>query len=67
LPLAPVDDLILNRINEAKRLLCGTSPSIKEIAYLCGFSSLSYFSKLFKKRTGLSPREYRFRRKRADS
>jgi AraC-like DNA-binding protein len=65
--VSPVDDLIRNRINEAKRLLCGTSPSIKEIAYLCGFSSLSYFSKLFKKRTGLSPREYRFRRKRADS
>jgi len=57
--LSPVNDLIQNRVTEAQRLLGGTSAPVEEVASLCGFSSLSYFSKLFKKRTGLSPREYR--------
>jgi two-component system response regulator YesN len=30
-----------------------------DIAYECGFSDPHYFSYIFKKNTGLSPREYK--------
>jgi AraC-like DNA-binding protein len=32
---------------------------ISEIAFLCGFSDLSYFNRTFKKRFGENPRAYR--------
>lgn len=32
--------------------------NISEIAFMCGYNDALYFSKVFKKRTGLSPREY---------
>ena len=47
------------RVEEAKRLLMGTDYPILEIALACGFSDQSYFSKVFKKYTGLSPAKYR--------
>ncbi len=47
------------RIREAMRLLRETSLQITEIYQRCGFLSGSYFSKLFKRYTGISPREYR--------
>lgn len=46
------------RIENAKRLLSKTDNKIGTIASLCGFSDQQYFSKTFKKVTGLSPREY---------
>jgi len=47
------------RINYAARLLKQTSMSVTEICDRCGFSSLSYFNRTFKKATTLSPSEYR--------
>lgn len=47
------------KINAAKRLIEKDSGSIKEIAYLCGFQSLSYFSTSFKMVTGKSPSAYK--------
>lgn len=47
------------RLNKAKELLTATSLSISEIAYHTGFESIFYFSKLFKKKNGVSPRDYR--------
>ncbi|WP_176011914.1 AraC family transcriptional regulator [Victivallis sp. Marseille-Q1083] len=44
-------------------LLCG-SGSIKELADRLGFSSEFYFSRFFRRRTGLSPREFRRRHRR---
>lgn len=46
------------RIEKSVSLLTTTNMSITEIAYECGFCSQSYFSFVFKKHTGLSPREY---------
>lgn len=46
------------RINEAKRLVRNDF-SLKEVAYKVGFGSQSYFTKIFKKLVGLSPKEYR--------
>jgi AraC-like DNA-binding protein len=46
-------------INKAKKLLLGSSLNINEIAYDLGFEQPKSFSKLFKKREGISPKEYR--------
>lgn len=44
---------------KAKDKLLGTSESVSEIAYELGFEYPQHFSKLFKKQTGKSPKEYR--------
>lgn len=48
-------------ILEAQRMLIFTTSSISEIAYKFNFDDNSYFWKLFKKTTGLSPKEYRLK------
>ena len=47
------------RIENAKRLLRETEMKGYDIAYECGFSDPHYFSYIFKKNTGLSPRDYK--------
>ena len=46
------------RVNEAKRRIRETVESFGEIAEAMGFSSSNYFSKVFKKYTGMTPTEY---------
>ncbi|MBQ1933541.1 MAG: helix-turn-helix transcriptional regulator, partial [Clostridia bacterium] len=49
------------RITNAKDLLSvGTMPA-GEIAEKCGFASQYYFSRIFRKNTGVTPSEYRNR------
>lgn len=56
----PAGELIRNRISlEAKRLLINFELSISEIAYQLNFKDNSYFTKFFKKQTGLTPEEFR--------
>ena len=51
---------ILNkRMDEAKRRLFSTTDSIGEIAMHSGFSSQSYFNYIFRKETGMTPRQYK--------
>lgn len=57
--IAPIEDLIRERIENAKRLLRYSHLRISEIADTVGFSSLYYFSRAFKKLAGQSPSEYR--------
>ena len=45
--------------NKAKKYLLNTSYSISEVAYFLNFSDPAYFSRLFKKRLGVSPGEFR--------
>lgn len=47
------------RIEESKRLLANTNYSIINIAIATGFEDQSYFSKVFKKYTGLTPKQFR--------
>ena len=44
---------------EMKRLLLRTDYDISEIAYKLGFNELSYFSRFFRRNTGMSPHEFR--------
>lgn len=53
------EHLQLHLINEAKNILLQPSKSISEVAYELGFEYPPYFSRLFKKREGISPTEYR--------
>ena len=46
-------------VSEAKNLLVTGDRSISEIAYRLGFENLPYFSRLFKKEVGMSPKEYK--------
>ena len=47
------------RMQHARHLLCTTELQIGTIALHCGIPDLHYFSKLFKKETGLTPGQYR--------
>lgn len=46
------------RINHACVLMEQRYTSVKDIAYLCGFSEQLYFSRVFHKKMGVSPREH---------
>lgn len=47
------------RMNKAKSLLTETDQSVTDIATECGYSDFTYFSRIFKKNTGLSPSNFR--------
>lgn len=47
------------RIGHATKLLLETTSSVAEISYLCGFSNISNFNRIFKKIKGQTPSEYR--------
>lgn len=54
-----IDHIHLYLMDEAKNLLLKPDVTVAEIAYQLGFDYPQYFSRLFKKKTGLSPKEYR--------
>ena len=57
--VSPINYMISRRIDESRYLLLETDLSLSQIAQLLGFSSLSYFSQVFRKSQGISPLEYR--------
>jgi len=57
--LSLTDYIAQCRIERAKRLLAETNDKISHIAEDLSYVHFSYFAKLFKKMTGLSPQEYR--------
>lgn len=53
------DYIIEIRLGFASRALVDTSRSISEISFDCGFNNLSNFNRIFKKKKGCSPSEFR--------
>ena len=56
---SPMQYVIRLRMEKAARLLGENRLSVKEIAYLCGFSDEKYFSRAFRKHYGCSPSQLR--------
>lgn len=56
---APIDYVISQKISAACRLLSQTDHSISEVAAEVGYHDQYYFSRIFKKKTGISPLRYR--------
>lgn len=46
------------KIKEAQRLICQTDSSMTQISDTLGFSSIHYFSRIFKSMTGMTPSQY---------
>lgn len=59
----PMDYLSGIRMNKAKLLLLRSEPLLREVAHQVGYKDEFYFSRKFKKSFGLSPSEYRKKRK----
>lgn len=57
--VSPINYMINKRIEESKYLLAETDLSLSQIAQLLGFSSLSYFSQVFRRTQSVTPMEYR--------
>lgn len=55
----PFEFLADIKIRNAKKLLIYNKFNITEISSLCGFSSISHFSDVFKKKTGFTPTEFK--------
>ena len=60
--ISPQEFLIKTRVSEAMKLLLETSLTAAQIAGRCGFVDASNLSDHFRKRSGLTPTEYRSRR-----
>lgn len=54
-----IDFLTDIRLGAASRALIDSSLSIAEIGYDCGFNNLSNFNRIFKKKKGVTPSEFR--------
>jgi AraC family transcriptional regulator len=57
--ITPLDYINQQRIALASKLLRTTSACLADVSVQCGFNSLTYFMKLFRRQTGLSPTQYR--------
>ena len=57
--LSPHQYVLAQRIERAKHLLLGGKSSVIDVALESGFNDQSYFSKMFRKATGVPPMRYR--------
>lgn len=59
--MSPKEWILSARLDRARRLLQETSLNITEIAEAMGYQDVFYFSKQFKRKSGVTPTEYRRR------
>lgn len=59
---SPTNYIIGKKIEKAQELLCITNLPINEIAYKVGFQDQLYFTRLFKKRMGITPSKFRLKK-----
>lgn len=57
--VSPWDYLLRKRIDKAKELLAGGRMPVREVAYAVGFQDPDYFSKIFHRRAGMTPLQFR--------
>ncbi len=57
--ITPMEHVIELRLRRACQLLAVTRMPVTEIALACGYGDSNYFTRLFKKRIGSTPRQYR--------
>lgn len=50
------------RVEHSKTLLLDPKLSLSEVAYLCGFGDQSYFTKIFRRKIGVTPKYFRTKR-----
>ena len=53
-----MDYVNYKKMEEAKHLLVHSRMKVKDVANYLGYQDSLYFSKVFKKETGVSPKEY---------
>ena len=58
---SPINYLTDRRLEACKELLTSSNLSVAQVASSVGFSSQSYFAQIFRKKTGMTPRQYRNR------
>ncbi len=56
--MSPISYYISLKIDAAKTMICNTEMNFTQISEKLGFSTVHYFSKLFKNKVGISPSEY---------
>lgn len=50
--------ILISRISMAKEMLDAGEKNISTVAFACGFNDSNYFSRMFKKLNGISPKKY---------
>ncbi len=53
-----IDWLSMLRVRKAKELLTNSNLTVKEVCFMVGYKDPNYFSRIFKKRNGMTPSEY---------
>ena len=56
--ISPTEDLIQTRIDQSKKMLASSKVSIKKVSAACGFESVHYFHRAFKKRANITPKHF---------
>ena len=52
-------DILVARIEKSKEMLQSTDMPIKQIASIVGYGDISYFTRLFREKTGVTPNQFR--------
>lgn len=56
--ISPVNDLIQARMDAAKSALISSDVSVAQLAERLGYANVTHFSRQFRQKTGVSPRDY---------